>query len=206
MKNLLLLLLLLVLSGCGALLPSNRASTQDARTAGEASAKHSAVIQQAVRGVPPANINIKITGTNNSVVLPPPGRYQSDVYVKDRAGVESTSTFEFSETFKVALPWGISLLLVAVGVFACFRVYNYMKKRNVAIRALADAAERRAAVGFQQAELQIAEWQAEVVKRMAVSTDVRENAINSAELAEAEKAKRKLTELKMTNDPGQPPP
>lgn len=205
MKNLLLSLSLAVLSGC-ALLPSNRTSTQDARTAAEASAKHSAVISKVVEGVPPANYTITISGTNNNVVLPAAARYRSDIHVKDRAGVESNSAFEFSETFKSALPWGISLMLLAVGIGSLYWLYNRMKKSNVAIRALADAAERRAAVGFQEAERQIAEWQAEVTKRMIVPTNDRESALNQAELAEAEKAKRKLTELKLANDPGKPTP
>lgn len=205
MKNLLLSLSLAVLSGC-ALLPSNRTSTQDARTAAEASAKHSAVISKVVEGVPPANYTIIISGTNNSVVLPAAARYRSDIHVKDRAGVESNSAFEYSETFKTMLPWGISLLLLAAGLGSLYLLYNRMKKSNVAIRALADAAERRAAVGFQQAEQQIAEWQTEVTKRMAVSTNPQENAVNSAELAEVEKAKLKLTELKTAGSPPVPVP
>ncbi len=141
----LLIGLLLLLPGC-ALIPTSRTSTQDARAAGNATSQHETTLRRATEGVLPPNINITI-GKGGIVTMPapavavPPSAFKETLDVSDDAGLTSESSFSWAKFSKVAIPWGIRLLLAALGILALIWVIKYARRTSPAIDAVIGTAD-----------------------------------------------------------------
>lgn len=136
---------LLLLAGCSTLLPSKRTENASITTAEKISASHDLAITRAIEGekrqpLPPAP-NVTVSGTNNAVKVElyrPPDYftpYSEKVQINSAAEQGANSNESASSRFRVSLPLGVSLILIAVGLLLLVFAWNKVRQSSAAVNA-----------------------------------------------------------------------
>ena len=178
-----------LVAGCS-MMPANKVSTAEQRAASSASSQHETTLRQVTSGLAttPANVTVSVSGTNNTVSedVPAAVRPATELEIEDSGGVEGSRTTWASYFSKTAIPWGISLMLVACGILLL--LFALKKAKQAAQSTAAGAAL------WQTADAALANMAERVGTKMAASQTAERNAELAADMSVIEKQRRKLGE------------
>lgn len=143
-------LLCFVLAGCmgGGLVPTQRTETGSIQTAEKISSSQSMAVKKIVEGSPRPNVTVSVTGTNNAVAVPsewwgagvksselPAMPYREETTVSSELG-QKTSVKEQTEWLnKQSIPWGVCIILFAVGILLLLRALKAARAVSPAFNA-----------------------------------------------------------------------
>lgn len=181
MKNLIVLSLAFFLSGCGAILPSEKQTNfQAAQAARINSANNTALTRQTENVLP----SINVSGSSNTVsIATPPAKVTIAATNAAAAGVATDSNG--TDVEKKSIPWGVKIILLAVGIgllaIVLAMVIKYIKANSAGASAAISLADN-AIAGLIQKH----------TSAVMVSTDPNTNAAHAAQIAELEKVRGKI--------------
>lgn len=197
MRFIVLLSFAVLLSGCGALLPSRKSESAAVKAAESVSTTQNETVRHIVKAPAqkaPEQTEIKIGGLGNKVDVrfpePPPqerqiacepAQYQSDTtYSIQRTGKAGIKE-DLKGNFDVSIPMGVNLLLLAGGVIAIVIAIKIAKNSSASTKA-----------AFDMADSVIAHRIRAFRERVAQSTDASELARLNAEIASLEADRGRL--------------
>jgi len=143
--------LVLGLLGCQ-LVPSSKTSTADSKAAGTAATHHETTLRRASEGTLPPNVTITM-GKGGTLLMPSPpvaAPYKESVDFDDDAGLTSESTFSWAKFSKNVIPWGVRLILGALGILFLIWVIKYLRRSSPAVDAILKTADEAVAARINQ--------------------------------------------------------
>jgi len=190
----LLALALQLLTGCSMMAGSKKKS-ESLQTAEHLTARQETTFRKVADGNPGQSPELTIKGKQNTVTynfpVPPPGPPpHEEVEISQTSGQKAGTEMSWLIKSRWAIPIGLSILLVAVGLFALWFMLGKIRQSSAG-----------AAAAFTLADETIASLVERAGAKLAMSTTPEENARTSAEMALLEKARRKLGLKKPTATP-----
>lgn len=196
MKAIVAILSCVLLTGCGALLPSTNQRSQSAQESSKAVASQAQTLKKVVEGTKPPEIKIggwgnkidfagryfeepKVTGIDVPIQSTVPYResvqYQSSLETDNHAASES----DFWS--KSTIPMGVNLMLLAAGILAIIFAINRARQSSAAANA-----------AFQTADAGLASLIRSLRDRASTSTDPARIADYQTQIAELESQRGRL--------------
>lgn len=190
MKAVIAILSCLLLTGCGALLPSTNQRSQSAQESSKAVASQAQTLKKVVEGSKPPEI--KIGGWGNTVEFA--GRlpdekpvvgidvpYRESVQYKSSLETDNHAASESDFWSKSTIPMGVNLMLLAAGILAIIFAINRARQSSAAANA-----------AFQATDAGLASLIRSLRDRASTSTDPARIADYQTQIAELESQRGRL--------------
>lgn len=171
-------------SGCN-FMAGSKSKSESLQTAEKLTAQQEQTFRRVAVGTHGQSPQLEIKGKNNTVsynyppnpIIPP----NEEVEFASASGQDAGTNTTWLTKSKWSIPIGVSLILLGVGVFVVLWAMKAARNSSLAV----DAA-------FKVADTALADLASKTGAKMAMSTNASDNASHAVEMAQVEKARRKL--------------